>query len=301
MTRLLIIGGATGSGKSKVAVACAEKLNGEIISADSMQIYRGFDIGTAKITADEMHGIPHYMIDICDPNDTFTVADFKKKATEYVLDIINRGKTPIVCGGTGMYIHSLLYDMSYSGAFDPELRKQLNEELLLCGKEYMHDKLASLDPSAAQRLHVNDTKRVVRAIEKHLTGGGAENDYEKPLFPYKMFLLDRDRETLYDRINKRVDKMLRDGLLSEVSRLRSEGVRPDAQAMQAIAYKEWDMGLSEAETIELIKKNTRNYAKRQNTWFKQYKDAVHLDAQNTAMDEIVQTIINNYSGECDER
>ena len=300
--RLLVIGGATGTGKSDVAVLVAERLGGEVISADSMQIYKGMNIGTAKITPAEMRGVKHHMIDVISPKGTFTVADYKREASAVIRDLIARGKVPVVCGGTGMYIHSLLYDMSYSGAYDPALREALNAELAEKGKEYMHEKLASLDPAAAARLHVNDVKRVVRAIEKQMTGGTAEDDYNKPLFAYKMYVLERPREKLYERINLRVDKMLAAGLREEIAALEAAGVKADAQSMQAIAYKEWATpNLSDEEIIELIKKNTRNYAKRQNTWFKQYKDAVHVDVDALSATEAADLIVKDYMGERDER
>ena len=294
MKDILVIGGATGVGKSDVAVACALQLNGEIISADSMQVYRGFDIGTAKIKDTEMAGVPHYMIDIADPNDTFTVADYKKRAIECVEDIKARGKLPIVCGGTGLYINSLLYQMSYSGKLDPVLRARLNEELAEKGKEFMHDKLSRLNPEAAMRLHVNDTKRVLRAIEKALTGGETENDFEKPLYSYKMYVMERARRELYERIDRRVDAMIENGLLDEVTKMIKSGVESTSQAMQAIAYKEWALSLSYEKTVLLIKKNTRNYAKRQITWFKQYKDAKHIEMGGRAPSEIAAEIVQDY-------
>lgn len=293
---LLVIGGATGTGKSDVAVECALRLNGEVISADSMQIYRGMDIGTAKISKSEMKGIPHHMIDIVDPSEKFTVADYQKEAIECVEDIRRRGKKPILCGGTGMYIHSLLYQMSYSGAYDPALRQALTDELSEKGKEYMHAKLAALDTTAAERLHVNDTKRVLRAIEKALTGGGAEDDLSKPLYSYEMYLIERPRDILYKRIDLRVDKMIAAGLCEEVKRLIQSGIGYDAQCMQAIAYKEWGLPLSYDEIAALIKKNTRNYAKRQITWFKQYQDAVHISAEGKSAAEIAESICKDIRG-----
>lgn len=293
---LLVIGGATGTGKSDVAVECALRLNGEVISADSMQIYRGMDIGTAKISKSEMKGIPHHMIDIVDPSEKFTVADYQKEAIECVEDIRRRGKKPILCGGTGMYIHSLLYQMSYSGAYDPTLRQALTDELSEKGKEYMHAKLAALDATAAERLHVNDTKRVLRAIEKALTGGGAEDDLSKPLYSYEMYLIERPRDILYKRIDLRVDKMIAAGLREEVKRLIQSGIGYDTQCMQAIAYKEWGLPLSYDEIVALIKKNTRNYAKRQITWFKQYQDAVHLSAEGKSAAEIAESICKDIRG-----
>lgn len=290
MKDILVIGGATGTGKSDVAVECALRLQGEIISADSMQIYKGMDIGTAKISKAEMRGVPHHMIDIVSPREAFTVADYRKRAIDCVETIKSKGKLPIICGGTGLYVNSLLYKMSYSGAFDPELRDELNQELSDKGKEYMHEKLRELDPAAAERLHVNDTKRVLRAIEKAMTGGFAEDDFTKPLYSADIYLISRPREILYQRIDARVDKMIAGGLRKEVEALLKQGVDGSAQSMQAIAYKEWALDLSENETIELIKKNTRNYAKRQITWFKQYKDAVTIDAEGKTPFEIAERI-----------
>ncbi len=298
MNKLLIIGGATGTGKSDIAVASAKLLDGEIISTDSMQIYRGLDIGTAKIKREEMQGIPHYMIDIVDPEDSFTAAEFKIKATEIIHDIIRRGKTPILCGGTGLYINAILYDLSFSGDYDPVLREKLLTERTEKGKEYMHEKLAALDPAAAMRLHVNDEKRVIRAIEKALTGGKAEADLTQAKYPYLLYVTDIPRETMYARIEERVDRMMIAGLKEEVMGLISRGIGFDKQCMQAIAYKEWAYALSkemtEDEVVALIKKNTRNYAKRQVTWFKQYKDAYKIETLDRSVEDIAAEIAAKY-------
>ncbi|MBO4472426.1 MAG: tRNA (adenosine(37)-N6)-dimethylallyltransferase MiaA [Clostridia bacterium] len=297
MKSLLIIGGATGTGKSALAVAVAKKIGGEIISADSMQIYRGLNIGTAKITQEEMQAIPHYMIDIVEPTDPFTAADYKKKASALIDEIAARGKVPILCGGTGLYINAVLYDLSFSGEYDAELRRKLQEESKLKGKHEMHEKLRALDPEAAARLHVNDEKRVLRAIEKALTGGEKEDDLTSPKYPYRFYVTEMPREKMYRRIEKRVDQMIADGLVGEVEGLLSRGIGYDRQCMQAIAYKEWAMreaGLSDAEIIELIKKNTRNYAKRQVTWFKQYCDAIHIDMTERNIEEIAEMVATEY-------
>ena len=299
MTPLLIIGGATGSGKSELAVQCAKRLNGEIISADSMQIYRGLDIGTAKVTLEEMQGVPHHLIDICDPSETFTAAEYKAKASEAIADLLSRGKVPILCGGTGLYINAVLYDLSFSGEYDPALRATLFAEAAEKGKQAMHDKLATLDPDAAARLHVNDEKRVIRAIEKALTGGKKEEDFAEAKYPYVFFVTDLPRETLYRKIGRRVDHMMREGLRDEVRALMDRGIGYDRQCMQAIAYKEWaylDRGMREEEVVELIKKNTRNYAKRQITWFKQYKDAHWVDCSKEVT-EIVSDMVGIYQVE----
>ena len=298
MKPLLIIGGATGTGKSDIAVAVAKRLNGEVVSADSMQIYRGLDIGTAKIRFDQMKGIPHYLIDIVDPTDSFTAAEYKAKAAATIDNIYSRGKVPILCGGTGLYINAVLYDLSFSGEFDPKLRAELLSERDKMGKEYMHEKLALLDPSSAARLHVNDEKRVIRAIEKALTGGVKERDFVHTKYPYLLYITDLPREIMYERIDRRVDKMMAEGLKDEVLGLLSKGVGFDRQCMQAIAYKEWaeelSGNLSESEVVELIKKNTRNYAKRQITWFKQYKDAQKNDVLNASAESIAEKICAKY-------
>ena len=301
MKPLLIIGGATGSGKSDVAVACAKMLDGEVISCDSMQIYRGLDVGTAKIRPEETEGVPHYMIDVVDPKDGFTAADYKAQATQAIESILSKGKVPILCGGTGLYVNAILYDLSFSGDFDPELRASLQKEAQERGKAYMHEKLAALDPEAAARLHVNDEKRVIRAIEKALTGGTKENDFSEAKYPYRLFVTDLPREELYKRIDRRVDKMMKEGLKAEVDRLLSEGVGFDKQCMQAIAYKEWveekTGNMTENEVVELIKKNTRNYAKRQITWFKQYKDARRINVWNRTKEDVAKEICDAYNEE----
>lgn len=297
MKKLLIIGGATGSGKSAIAVECALRLSGEIVSADSMQIYKGLDVGTAKITAEETKGIPHHMIDVVSPKDLFSVCDYKKQAVFVIEDIFSRGKTPIVCGGTGLYINALIYDMSYSGEYDETLRSDLKNELSEIGKEKMFEKLRLLDPEAANRLHVNDEKRVLRAIEKALTGGTKENDFEKPLYDHSIYLISRPRDNLYDRINKRVDQMMQNGLKREVEGLLASGVTFSDRAMQAIAYKEWNLqkeGFSDDAISDLIKKRTRNYAKRQITWFKQYKNAINVDAEGKTAAEIAEEIVSDF-------
>ncbi len=300
MKPLLIIGGATGTGKSDLAVACAKKLDGEIISSDSMQIYRGLDIGTAKIRAEEMQGVPHYMIDVVDPQSTFTAAEYKAQAARAIDEILQKGKVPIICGGTGLYINAVLYDLSFSGEYDPALRETLLKEAAERGKQYMHDKLRSLDPETADKLHVNDEKRVIRAIEKALTGGKREDDFAKAKYPYLMFLTDLPREKMYDNINRRVDKMIKQGLKQEVLTLLQSGIGFDKQCMQAIAYKEWapylNGEMTEEETVELIKKNTRNYAKRQITWFKQYKDAFKVSVSEKTLEENANMICETYNG-----
>ena len=221
-----------------------------------------------------------------------------EKATAAIGDILSHGKVPILCGGTGLYINAVLYDLSFSGDYDPALRESLMQEKTRYGKEYMHAKLAKLDPDATARLHVNDEKRVLRAIEKALTGGCAESDLTHPKYPYLLYVTDLPRDVLYTRIERRVDRMIDNGLKEEVDRLLSEGIGFDRQCMQAIAYKEWAYEkkgeMTEDEVIALIKKNTRNYAKRQITWFKQYQAARRIDVLNASIDEIAENICREY-------
>ena len=300
MKPLLIIGGATGTGKSAIAVAVAKRINGEIVSADSMQIYRGLDVGTAKITPAETCGIPHYMIDVVDPQSQFSAADYKRMATKVIEEIATKGFVPILCGGTGLYINAVLFDMSFSGEYDADLRAQLKKESEEKGKTAMHEKLKALDSEAASRLHVNDEKRVLRAIEKALTGGKEENDLTVAKYPYKMFVTEMPRDMMYRRIETRVDEMIANGLKSEVEGLLRRGIDYDKQCMQAIAYKEWAeqaKGLNESAIIELIKKNTRNYAKRQVTWFKQDHDATRLDMTAASLSEIADRVVKEYIGD----
>ena len=303
MKPLLIIGGATGTGKSALAVAVAKRINGEIVSADSMQIYRGLDVGTAKITPEEMCGIPHHMIDVVDPQSQFSAADYKRMATKVIEEIATKGKVPILCGGTGLYINAVLFDMSFSGEYDADLRAQLKKESEEKGKTAMHEKLKALDPEAASRLHVNDEKRVLRAIEKALTGGKEENDLTVAKYPYKMFVTEMPRDMMYRRIETRVDEMIANGLKSEVEGLLHRGIDYDKQCMQAIAYKEWaklSEGMTETEVVELIKKNTRNYAKRQVTWFKQYQDAIRISVEGRSAEEIAREIAEKYMEDSNE-
>lgn len=296
---LLIIGGATGTGKSKAAMEIAKRLDGEIVSCDSMQIYRYMDIGTAKVTPEEMTVIPHHMIDIVNPEDEFSVAEYQILAEKAINDIICRGKTPILVGGTGLYINSIIYPFGFSQAEkDENLRRDLKNQLDTFGNEYLFDKLKGIDRMASEKLHPNDTKRVIRAIEiKLLTGKSiTEANEKKASRPYKMYTIDFDRERLYKKINDRVDLMFEQGLLSEVEcLLKRQGLSFNSQSMQAIGYKEFKAyfeGESALESVkEEIKKNTRNYAKRQLTWFRGYSDCKYVDFMN-AIDEITKDYQN---------
>ena len=282
--------GPTASGKSEFAFRIAKRFGGEIISADSMQIYRGLDIGTAKEPESRRAEVPHSMIDIVDPAEEYSVARFRDEATEAGKKALLEGRLPVFVGGTGLYFESLFYPLSFGSAMkDPQLRKELEDELARAGAEAMHRKLAASDPSAAARLHPNDTKRVIRALEIALSGAavnGAETEAEVPDVIALKFE-PSDRAALYARINGRVEEMMKAGLKNEIARISPD---PEWQSMQAIGYKEFmvysarirdgKLPLTDEElaaTAELIKKHTRNYAKRQLTWFRRYAFAASFD------------------------
>ena len=282
--KILVIVGPTASGKTRMAVELAKAHNGEVVSADSMQIYRRMDIGTAKPTAEEMDGIPHHMIDVADPEEDFSVARYVELASACVDDILARGKLPIVAGGTGLYVDSLLSGRTFA-AFSPEsaLRKELEAELAERGGEAMLEELSRVDPEAAARLHPNDHKRIVRALEVYRSTGKtiSEHNRETQALPPRYEALTiglnfQDRADLWARIDARVDQMAAAGLEREVRELLSSGLSPRCTAMQAIGYKEFvaavegDMTWREAE--ELVKLRSRQYAKRQLTWFRRSRD-----------------------------
>ncbi|MDE6472465.1 MAG: tRNA (adenosine(37)-N6)-dimethylallyltransferase MiaA [Clostridia bacterium] len=278
MSKVILVVGATASGKSQVAVNLAKKFNGEIVSCDSMQIYKNMDIGTAKITLDEMQGIKHHLIDVVDAVSDFSVGEYACMADDAIADILSRGKTPIVVGGTGLYVDGILYPMTFGGVKDVQIRQELEEELAKYGKDYMYAMLVNIDPDDAEKIHPNNVKRVLRALEIYrITGNRKSNLQEKSKnmkYEVCMIALNLDRKLLYNRINARVDKMFEMGLLREIKDLLSKGINFENQSMQAIGYKEFKEYLSAdktlEETIETIKQNSRNYAKRQLTWFKKY-------------------------------
>ncbi len=274
MNELVIICGATATGKSDLAIYAAEQLNGEIISADSMQIYKYMDIGTAKITKDEMQGIPHYMLDIVEPTQNYSVAEYQERANTIINDIKSRGKTPIIVGGTGLYINSIIYGFSFGQTnANDELRNELKEFVKIHGNLALHDILKEKSPESAKKLHPNDVKRVIRAIELAESADNTNSKEQEIIHPYKAFALNPDREVLYNKINDRVDVMFNLGLVDEVDNLiKNHGLNFEHQSMKAIGYKEffdyYNNTLSLSDVKELIKKNSRNYAKRQFTWFR---------------------------------
>lgn len=273
--KILIICGPTASGKSDLAVECAKLLGSEVISADSMYIYKNLDIGTAKPNQEEMQGVKHHLIDVVSPFDSFSVSDYKALAQPIIDDLIKGGKIPVICGGTGFYINSILYDLSYgNGQANLEIRekyKKLTEEK---GNEYVYNILQELDSESAKKLHFNDIKRVIRALEICESGVKKSEivDDFGPKYDYKAFSIEHQRQTLYDRIDKRVDLMVNNGLIDEIKCLLSKGVNKDCQCMQAIGYKEileyLDGLCTLDQAIDKIKLNTRHYAKRQITFFK---------------------------------
>ena len=277
--KILVIVGPTASGKTRMAVELAQRHNGEVISADSMQIYRTMDIGTAKPTQEEMGGIPHHMIDVADPEEDFSVARYVEMAAQCVDDVLARGKLPIVAGGTGLYIDSLLSGRTFA-PFSPDsaLRGELERELEEKGGQAMLEALAQVDPEAAQRLHPNDHKRIIRALEVYRSTGKTitQHNRETQAIPPRYDALTiglafQDRQAMWRRIDQRIDEMVAAGLEDEVRRLLTSGISPKCTAMQAIGYKEFTQALSGEmtwqEAADVVKLRSRQYAKRQLTWF----------------------------------
>lgn len=273
-----IISGPTASGKSLIAYYLAKRVRGEIVNCDSVQLYKYMDIGSAKPSEKEMAEVKHHLYSIEDPSVNMTVADYRKIAIDTINEILARGKTPIVCGGTGLYLNSILYDMDFGAAPDDEIRRQELEALAAeRGSQYMHEYLHALDPSAASRIHPNNTRKIIRAIESYEHGKSIKDISECELNPdynFKFFALTMEREWLYDRINRRVSRLISEGLVEEVCNLLERGYSADLPSMKAIGYKEiigflnGEYDLFDAK--ELIMKNTRHYAKRQYTWLKRY-------------------------------
>ena len=286
MIKVFVIAGPTASGKSAFGVDIAKEINGEIISCDSMQIYKRMNIGTAKISQEEMDGVVHHLIDIVEPNEEFSVGEYSFRANELIGDIASRGKVPIVVGGTGLYIDSILYPMSFGGCKNIAIRKSLEEDCEKYGKEYMHALLREIDPLDAEKIHPNNVKRVLRALEIYKTTGERKSDMQisqrKLQYDCCMTVLDIARDVLYKRIDSRVDDMFERGLTKEVDALLEEGISFDGQSMQAIGYKEfrllYEKKITEDEVKEKIKQNSRHYAKRQITWLKKYEFAKWFDS-----------------------
>lgn len=301
----IIILGATATGKTKISIELAKRLNTEIINADSMYIYKDLTIGTAKPTIEEMQGITHHIIDVAEPNEDFNVINYRDIAKGVIEDFRNKNLLPIAVGGTGFYIDSLVSNYSYGSAtHSDKIRNELDEELNKFGKEYLYNRLQSISPDSASKLHPNDTVRVIRALEiclQNNTSTIVHKNNEQPLLQKPLLIgLTMDRETLYNHINLRVDIMLKNGLLDEVKRLYDLGYRPDThQSMKGIGYKEivdyFDGKVTFDEAIDKLKQHTRNYAKRQITWFKRNKDIIWFDVEKDSdiVDKIIQIYNNN--------
>ncbi|AWI05191.1 tRNA (adenosine(37)-N6)-dimethylallyltransferase MiaA [Clostridium drakei] len=307
MKNLFILAGPTAVGKTDISIKLAQKLNGEIISADSMQIYKYMDIGSAKVTKEEMQNIPHHLIDIIEPNVNFNVSEYKKMAEKEIKSITSKNKLPMLVGGTGLYINSLIYNYDFTEAStDYEYRQHLHNLAEIKGKKYVHSMLKEVDIQSFNRLYPNDLKRVIRALEVYkLTGKtisefNLENDiYDIPYNVY-YFVLTMNREKLYERINMRVDIMLQNGLIEEVKKLKQMGYSDEMQSMKGIGYKEilyyLDNKISLDEAIYSIKKGSRNYAKRQLTWFRKDKRVIWIDKDKFNEDnEIVDNIVDIFA------
>lgn len=293
--KVLVICGPTASGKTSLAVSMAKLLDSKVISADCMLVYKGLNIGTAKPTVEEMRGVVHYMIDVVDPYEKFSVSDYEDMALPLLEKMLEDGKTPVVCGGTGFYINALLFKQKFGGVpSEPLIRKKYEDIAREKGREYLHSLLRECDPESAEKLHFNDVKRVVRALEIfELTGvkKSEQKDELVPRFPYVAVCLDYPRDELYDRINKRVDIMFEQGLVREVKTLLQSGVLETSQSMQGIGYKEIvDLVKNpdlQSTVSDIIKKNTRNYAKRQITFFKKLPNLIYLSPHDNNNENII--------------
>ena len=303
--KVLVIAGPTAVGKTDLSIKLAKELNGEIISTDSMQIYKYMDIGSAKITKEEMCGVPHHMIDVVDPSTPFSVADYKEMAQKCIDDIISRGKLPILTGGTGLYINALTCNMNFTEAEnDLKYRSELEELAEKHGNEYIHNMLKDIDPISYKEIHYNNRKRVIRALEvykltkKPFSSFNAGEEFYNGPYDVSYYVLNMDREKLYNRINLRVDMMMDKGLLEECIKLKEMGYNSSVQSMQGIGYKEifyyLENKISLNEAVEMIKQGSRNYAKRQLTWFRRDPRAIILDKDIFSEDEIFKRIVGEF-------
>ena len=292
---LIILTGPTAVGKTKASIGLAKAVDGEIISADSMQVYRHMDIGSAKIKPEEMEGIPHHLIDVLEPDDEFHVVKFQQLAQKAMREIWERGHIPIVTGGTGFYIQALLYDIDFDeNEKEDACRKELEAYAREHGAEALHEKLALVDPASAEMIHPNNIKRVIRALEFYEQTGKRISEHnetqrqrESP-YAFAYFVLTDDRAHLYERINRRVDQMIEEGLVNEVQALKDKGYTKQLVSMQGLGYKEildyLDGNCTLEEAIYTIKRDTRHFAKRQLTWFKRERDVIWINKQSFGYD-----------------
>ena len=307
---LLILLGPTGVGKTDISIKLAQKTAEiEIVSADSMQIYRYMDIGTDKPNKNILNDIKHHMIDIVDPSDNFDVTQYSKLATNVILDVFKRGKIPILAGGSGLYISSIINPLFTGPAKDIEYRKNLEEEAKLQGKKYLHEKLSKIDPISASKIEPNDLRRIIRALEVYKSTGKTISYLQKKAStknaPFKYYIIGfkRDKENIYKRINLRVDKMIKDGFIEEVKMLREMGYKEDLISMQGLGYKQIHKHINgvctKEEAIDLIKIETRHYAKRQITWFgNKIKNIEWIDLDEHDNNEVVLKITNKINNKC---
>lgn len=301
---LIILTGPTAAGKTSLSIELAKSIDGEIISADSMQVYKKMDIGTAKIRPEEMQGVPHYLIDELDPSEEFNVVAFVEKSKEAMKKIYAAGHIPIIVGGTGFYIQALLYDIDFSQHEDKEsYRKELEQLAKEKGKEYLYEILKKKDPEYATITHCNNVKKVIRALEyyketgKKLSEHNEEQRQKESPYNFAYFVLYHDREELYDRINRRVDLMMEDGLLFEVESLIKEGYTKNLVSMQGLGYKEFfdyfDGRMTLEDTVDKIKKDTRHFAKRQLTWFRREKEVIWLNKKEYEQEkDLLDSVLN---------
>ena len=296
--KVIVICGPTASGKTSLSISLAKKINGEIVSCDSMQIYKEMDIGSAKPTVEEMQEIKHYLVDFVSPEKRYSVSEYKEDASKAIEEIINKGKTPIIVGGTGLYLNSLIYNIQYNEMeVDLNYRRELEKEAEEYGLEVLYNRAKEIDPEAMEKVSANDKKRITRVLEIYNATGRNKTELEKKSrkevpYNYLIFGINMERSILYDRINKRVDIMLEQGLIEEVKNLINMPT-----AMQGLGYKEvkefLDGNISKEEMIEKIKMETRRYAKRQITWFKRIKNIIWLDGLNKT-EENVNSIMEVY-------
>lgn len=299
MEKLVIITGPTGIGKTEISLKLAKKYKGEIISSDSMQIYKKLDIGTAKLDLSKTT-IPHYMIDVVEADENFSVAEFKNKSKAIISDINKRGGLPFVVGGTGLYINSLVYNLDFTETeADYQYRNELNKILEKDGSEVLYNKLLDLNSDMAEKIHKNNGQRIIRALEILKNGNEKGNNFRQENKDYNLVYigLNMDRERLYDRINDRVDKMIDLGLVEEVKGLLNDGIDKNSQSLKAIGYKEvisyLDNEIDYDEMVELIKKNSRHYAKRQLTWFRRDDRIKWFDRESENLLEDIENYIDS--------
>ena len=303
---LIILTGPTAVGKTATSIGFAKAIGGEIISADSIQVYKGMDIGSAKITKQEMDGVPHHLIDILNPEDAFNVMLFQQYAKKAIHEIYERGHIPIITGGTGFYIQSVLYDIQFEDEEESDVRKRLEQEAAEFGAEYLYEKLQNVDKLYADSLHANNVKRVIRALEFYELNGYPFSQHNQTqrenVSPYlfRYYVLNEERGVLYRRIEQRVDNMVSEGLLEEIKGLKEKGYTRNLVSMQGIGYKEvfryLDNECSFDDAIAEIKLNTRHFAKRQLTWFRREKEVCFINKQDFShdYDKILEYLIHDY-------